>query len=500
MNELKPATHLRVYDLVREAGLDVSDWSNYRRSKSPASNPNYCYEWAFEAPDRVVLCLWYEEMEHEGAQVFQRLNFQTTRPEHRHWSASQRARAERMDHTIRLANIKRLPVRVIVVDGSRRGNDEEAASKVERRLLDPVSWFVASYDDDGNCRLQRSALIHLEDSSAADEALRIRKITRIAFNSSEWRRPTGDASEQESDETYNAQNRFGHEDWLFRGEWVIDGWRYAFLQGLNKSRRTYVGQSLDVTLFTIQPDKRRRLVATIYGLESLSDEQANDALEVFREKGWLKIMQDEVRAVDGNPDALGAPKWAEHVLNVRFRLDNVDPFPPGTILPDDESMRRRHRYMLYEFDHADRERVEKNLSGRAGTQEPPEAGRLFRRGTKPVEYTPEHNRMQAKLLAELQKEYGRDHVCLEKDFVDAQVENEKELIFFEIKSDLDPRAVIRQALGQILEYAYHPARTGRRPDSLVIVGRTELRSADEAYLKCLGGDFNLPLTYRVVTI
>ena len=108
--------------------------------------------------------------------------------------------------------------------------------------------------------------------------------------------------------------------------------------------------------------------------------------------------------------------------------------------------------------------------------------------------------MQAKLFSELQEQYGREHVWLETDFVDARVESKKELIYFEIKTDLDPRAVIRQALGQILEYAYHPARIGRRPDSLVIVGRSALGSEDEAYLKSLCGTFCLPLSYRVVTI
>jgi hypothetical protein len=108
--------------------------------------------------------------------------------------------------------------------------------------------------------------------------------------------------------------------------------------------------------------------------------------------------------------------------------------------------------------------------------------------------------MQTKLLAELQAEYGQEHVWLETDFVDARVETDKELIFFEIKSDLDPRAVIRQALGQILEYAYHPVRECRRPDRLVIVGRTALGAEDTAYLHHLCKEFMLPLSYRVVTL
>jgi hypothetical protein len=499
-SSLKPVQKLLVYDLVREAGLDVSDWANYKKSTIPAANPRYCYDWAFEGDNRVVLCLWHGELRFEDKTVFQNLNYRTITASRRHWSSTQRKRAERMDHAIQRAKLQELPIRVIVVDGSRRGDADKAASKVERRLLDPVSWFVASYDDDGNCRLERSVPSIPLEPSEGEEISGAHRLARVAYNSSGWIRPTGEAGEHESDETYNAQNKFGHEDWLFRNEWVLDGWRYAFIQGLNKGRETYLGQSLDVTLYTRQPDKRRRLVATIYALESLGDKQAQEALSTFRAKGWLQIMQDEVKAIGGNAEALGAPEWAPNVLNVRFRLTNAELYPPDTFLPESEWMQKRNRYMLYKFGEVDRERVEKSILGRRGLQEAPNIAPLFRRGTKPIEFTPEHARMQTKLLEELQHEYGKQYVWLEKDFVDARVETDKELIFYEIKSDLDPRAVIRQALGQILEYAFHPNRTGRRPDRLVIVGRSKLSSEDEIYLKGLREKFHLPLKYRVIVI
>lgn len=501
ISALKPSEHFRVYDLVRDAGLDVSDWANYKRPHLPQTNPKYCYEWAFEAQDCVVVCLWFEEMQQDGTAVFQTLNYREIAASRRHWNQTQRERAAVMDHAIQFSRIKKVPIRVIVVDGSRRNDaDDEGRSHVERRLLDPQPWQVADYDADGNCRLQRGNSATSSEAATPEAFSGSDRLARIAYNSSGWQRPTGEAGAHESGETYNAQNKFGHEDWLFRAEWVLDGWRYAFIQGLNKGRESYLGQPLNVTLYTIQPDKRRRLVATIYGLESLNDEQASEALATFREKGWLKTMQEEVRAIGGKAEALGAPEWAPNVLNVRFRQAGVDMHPAETFLADDEWIQNRHRYMLYRVEGADRERIEKTHVGRRGTQAAPETKPLFRRGTKPVSCTPEHARMQAKLLAELQAEYGREHVWLETDFVDARVETEEELIFFEIKSDLDPRAVIRQALGQILEYAYHPVRQGRRPDRLVIVGRSPLANKDAAYFDRLRDEFRLPLSYRVVTI
>lgn len=497
--ELQPTEHLRVYDLVREAGLDVSHWANYQRPESPATNPKFCYNWAFEGTDQLVLCLWFGEMRQDEEGVYQVQNYRVAGMDHQNRTQKQRERAQMVDHAIQLAKNKRLPIRVIVVDGSRRNRDEDGASRVQRRILDPVSWFVAAYDDDGNCRLQRNERTSLKKIAPSDAAAGNARLARISYNSAGWTHPTGDAGDQESGETYNAQNRFGHEDWLFRTEWLIDGWRYAFIQGLNKSRRVYFGRPLDVTLFTILPGKRRKLVATIYGLETLDDEQARAALDAFRNRGWLQTMQDEVVAVGGNPDALGAAKWAEHVLNVRFRRENVEMHPPDAFLPEDEWTSNRHRYMLYEIEDQRLGRIESSWFGRRGTQEAPTPQRLFRRGTKALEYTPEHQRMQSQLFTELQEEYG-DQVCLEQDFVDVRVETGRELIYYEIKTDLSPRAVIRQALGQILEYAYHPARSGRRPDKLVIVGRCKLTPDDDTYLRTLCETFHLPLGYRVVPV
>ena len=130
-------------------------------------------------------------------------------------------------------------------------------------------------------------------------------VTRIAFNSKKWRHPTGEAAGQEQRKTYNALHGFGHEDWLFRDEWVIDGWRYAFIQGVNKSRRRLIKlrQPFNLTVFTVQPDRQRRYVARIREAEVLDNEQAEAALATFRSMGWLEEMLAEIRKVDGNEAA-----------------------------------------------------------------------------------------------------------------------------------------------------------------------------------------------------
>jgi hypothetical protein len=58
LDELKPTQKLLVMDLLDQAGVDVSDWKNFK-GDVPANNPKYCYNWSFEKPGQlIVVCLW----------------------------------------------------------------------------------------------------------------------------------------------------------------------------------------------------------------------------------------------------------------------------------------------------------------------------------------------------------------------------------------------------------------------------------------------------------
>ena len=329
------------------------------------------------------------------------------------------------------------------------------------------------------------------------------KVTRISFNSEGWTRPTGEAAEQESNGTYNADNRFGHEDWLFRNEWLLDGWRYAFLQGVNKSHAKLVRDStpFDVTLFTVHPDKTRSYVAHISEMECLSDEQANDALAAFKAQGWVDdTMIGDVGAVGGNKNALGNPEWARHLLNVRFRLDRVQRL--DQLVEEDDPVMHLHRYMLY----GDSQIGDGNWiaptrrRGRVGQFEAPTQGPYTRAAVGPVACTPEHARMQAILLAELRTEHSDAEIVCEEDFVDVSVRSEETRVLYEIKTDLSPTTVLRQAIGQLLEYGHHGKAQTRHRLRFVAVGRNPLSAQDQAYLELLRSSYGLPIEYRLVPL
>lgn len=388
----------------------------------------------------------------------------------------------------------------------------------EPKIAKNGKWHIKDYDDqnllmlgkisreDGTIYAEITGHIPVAEikaiSSPNKKSLLAQKITRISFNSKGWQCPTGDAREHEAPGTYNHTHGFGHEDWLFRSDWLIDGWRYAFIEGVNKSERKLVAaqEAFDLTLFTIQPDKRRRYVAIIKAVECLNDQQAEAATNTFREAGWFDTMVEEIKEIGGDATALGNSPEAKFILNVRFRLENVVYCKPGEFADPADPIMSLNRYQLYDYD----EKMQTNAPSvlrRRRRSEPETVGqKVFRRGTAPTEYTPEHALMQKKLLAELKQEFPGADIAAEEDYVDVSVRTNTELLLFEIKSDLMPRVVIRHGLGQILEYAFHPQRAQKRPLRLILVGRAPLSSDDQIYLELLRQEFLLPIEYRVVPI
>lgn len=173
---LKPSKKLLVMDLLREAGVDVAHWGKNFKGRYPSANPKYCYNWAFEQPgELIVVCLWHGSLRMaKGGVVFQR--------EPRGYASKQNVpgaevwnrRDAEFARALETAYRQQLPIRVIIVDGKKRGatDPKPKASEVEARLLDPVSWAVAQFDiTTGHCLLARGMKPKLAAIDAPDVEL-----------------------------------------------------------------------------------------------------------------------------------------------------------------------------------------------------------------------------------------------------------------------------------------------------------------------------------------
>jgi 5-methylcytosine-specific restriction enzyme A len=162
LEELRPRTRKHVIHLVAEAGIDVTDWSNVKGGRARASaNPKYCYEWAFLGNDHLtVVNLWHNQLTEVDGKIFASMNVRDFANElgKQGQRGSWKRRARKLDHALEQAWRHGTRVRVIVNDGRRRDitDPNDRASRVEKRLLDPTSWWVESYDPStGRCTVTR---------------------------------------------------------------------------------------------------------------------------------------------------------------------------------------------------------------------------------------------------------------------------------------------------------------------------------------------------------
>lgn len=154
-NKLRPITRATVYSLLAQAGVDVSSWAEFKGGKKrAASNPKYCYEWAFVQPGKVVvLNLWYAELEEVDGVVLERRALRgNLREASRNMTVPREQvrdrRQSRFEDAVATAFNDRLPIRVIICDGPRRDLSEANSKKssAKLRLLDSEIWTISKYD------------------------------------------------------------------------------------------------------------------------------------------------------------------------------------------------------------------------------------------------------------------------------------------------------------------------------------------------------------------
>jgi len=183
--DIRPSKFYRVIDLVREAGVDVTGWANFKGGEADAArNPKYCYNWAFIQPaELVVLTLWYSKLTEEDGAITWRINL---REDIAFLAREQKSstwfkRAHEMNDLIELAFVHGLPIRAIICDGKigdSRG-PYTSASRVDRRILDPEPWGVKDFDPDtGGWVLERGLSRFVRDQFSLKQSPNVAPSTR----------------------------------------------------------------------------------------------------------------------------------------------------------------------------------------------------------------------------------------------------------------------------------------------------------------------------------
>ena len=329
------------------------------------------------------------------------------------------------------------------------------------------------------------------------------KYCRICWNTNGWRKPSSPEPENgiykispqnTSKDSFVAQNGFGYEEWLFNYEWCIDGYKYAFLQPINKYRDKYEGQTFSAALYTklhTKTNSHTLLVATVSAIYVPRLDELSLAFNQMEERGWVKQMRDDIEAIGGQTVSL-ENLTPHQVINVRFKPANVTIYDPRPVFPKNHTMSKRNRYHPFNWNGIDLPGVTRDND--TDIPDPTHSEEAYLRAAQhATQVDPKHKRLQNRLYCALCKQYGADAVQYEQDFVDLKVTSPDGDTFFEIKTDSSAKRCIRNAIGQLLEYSCYPA--AERANRLVVVGDASASSDDIKYLGYLRLHYSIPIFY-----
>ena len=201
-------------------------------------------------------------------------------------------------------------------------------------------------------------------------------------------------------------------------------------------------------------------------------------------------MQQDIVYVEGNVSDFDP----SILFNIKFKFEDAEIMYSNQPILKFESV--WHRYNL--MDKKGELKFEKNSDGSVRMLDTSMFDRVIKNGK--IQIDPLHKKIQNAVVNLLKRQYTELQLetCTSdggKQRVDIKgfSKSEKEWHFFEIKT-VSAKRSIREALGQILEYAHYPNED--RADKLFIVGPEPADKQDKLYMQYLRSKYNLPIWFR----
>lgn len=335
-----------------------------------------------------------------------------------------------------------------------------------------------------------------------DERVTSDKIARVCWNINNWIKPSGRYGKSQDRKSHEFQKGYGHEEWLFDFDKLIDGYHYGFLEPIYKHWNKYSGETFNIGLYSVNCEKKTKYwIGEIKNVQVISQEECISAIKLYDKNGWLNEQIDNLKKVNAEFDNL---KWwinNSNLFNVKFKPE--DTFLLDTLLEIDknDTTIRSSRYILLNRTTLPKlkNKITKTIEF---TPKPPQdelENTSYERQSQRVELPHLHRIIVRELYNELVSKHGKENVSCELNTgcgtkVDIVVKENSSLKLYEIKTYNSLRTCIREGLGQILEYAYWN-NNDIKISELIIVSQHKSDEETNSYLEKLKQKFNLPISY-----
>lgn len=329
-----------------------------------------------------------------------------------------------------------------------------------------------------------------------------KRMARICWNTEGWEQPSGAAFKSRNKKAFENSAGFGCEEWLLDTQKLIEGYHYSFLQAIHSNWDTYEGKLLDLFLFTINgKTKERWWLGEIKNVQVITREEAREVQEFYNKKGWLAAMEAQVIGVGGDLKKLYSFTNNHSFFNLKYHPRDLNLLEhPTKIQKTDKTIKATYNSTLYNYTTPPSLEIEPPTdfvftSGHTVRKEK----KLFVRKESKKQIALFHGEIQNKIYQQLVQKYGEGNVSTENHTghntsIDIVVKDQEEFIFYELKGYKSIKKCIREALSQLMEYAYFP--NASRASKLIIVSQNSIDPDTILYLKKLRTSFNLPIYYQ----
>ena len=303
------------------------------------------------------------------------------------------------------------------------------------------------------------------------------KIARLCWNSQGWIKPSGVVGKSQNKNSYEYQAGYGHEEWLLDTTKLIDGYHYAFIQSIGSHRTTYVGHTFDISFYSINDKtKQRWWIGSIKNIQIISGEESSETLQIYKRNGWYDEMLDQLNLVCANTKKFQDSK-PESFANLKFRPEDLNLFDePLPFSSDDPAVPSTYYNLLNLTCSPSLENLESESFTPGHTERKRGAERSYRESSLEVDLL--HNRIQTDLYGYLHDIYGHnvqtERPAGGRTSIDISVRHllEGSYSLYEIKTSPSAKQCIREAIGQLLEYAHFHNKDLLK--ELVVVGPGKL--------------------------
>lgn len=329
------------------------------------------------------------------------------------------------------------------------------------------------------------------------------RLMRLTWNTNNWEYPSGhkwSKSKQGSTESYSKQYGYGHEEWLFNDRYNFVGYQYGYIRGVSNLPEKQDAVD-EVFLFTIAPDKQCFLIGSIKDVEVITGWEEQELIAEELIKASEEQMLEELEEVGADYQHHKDHKLA---LNMRFKWEDADilevPKPVDFI-----DLGIYKRYQAFKLESEMKRKLQEETEGKPELQfksgKPVYKSHYERKSTaKQTLVHRTHSDIGNELYDYLKEVKGIDasNISLEnttigRKTIDLTVKERETLSLFEIKTSADPLSNIRQAIGQLLEYALLDNNV--KIKKLIIVGPSPLNTTAKNYFDRLCETIQIPLEY-----